>query len=114
MPSLADVVREHAPSYLARYRDAMPESHVRALDAITQCRTAALGAEMAVCDQCNTTHLVFHSCRHRACARCGADSTATWIARRQQAVLPVPYFHLVFTLPDELRRLVRSHQRILL
>jgi hypothetical protein len=114
VPTLADVVREHAPSYLDRHRDAMPESHVRALRAIVNCRTAALGAEMAVCDQCNATHLVFHSCRHRACARCGGDSTAKWTARHQQSVLPVPYFHLVFTLPDELRRLVRSHRRILL
>jgi hypothetical protein len=114
MTSLADVVREHAPSYLARYREAMPDSHARALQAITDCRTAALGAELTVCDHCQATHLLFHSCRHRACPRCGLDTTAQWIERHQRAILPVPYFHVVFTLPAELRRLVRSHQRVLL
>ena len=114
MPSLADVVREHAPAYLARYGAAMPTRHMRALRAITECRTAALGAELAVCDHCSAQHLVFHSCRHRACPRCGHDATAAWIERQKKNLLPVPYFHVVFTLPNELRHFVRRHARILL
>lgn len=114
MPSLADVVREHAPAYVARHGEALPKRHARALDAITDCRTGVLGAEVAVCAQCNSSHLLFHSCRHRACPRCGFDATTRWIERQQKALLPVRYFHVVFTLPDELRRLVRERQRILL
>jgi len=114
MPSLADVVREHAPAYVARHGESMPMAHLRALHAIIDCRTSALGAELAACDDCGTTHLVFHSCRHRACPRCGHDSTTRWIDRQTNALLPAPYFHVVFTLPAELRRLVRSNQRVLL
>ena len=114
MPSLADVVREHAPAYLARFGDAMLDSHARALGAITNCRTAALGAELAQCNHCGQSHLFFHSCRNRACPQCGLDTTERWIAKQRQNILPVPYFHVVFTLPAELRRLVRTHQRVLL
>jgi len=114
MLTLADVVRRHAPAYLERHRHALLPSHVRALRAIASCRTAALGGSLANCTQCGRRHLLYHSCRHRACPRCGHDSTSRWLARQQQALLPVPYFHVVFTLPAELRRLVRSHQRLLL
>lgn len=114
MPSLSDLVREHAPAYLRRFGDAVPKRHVRALEAITDCRTAALGAELAHCDRCDTTHLLFHSCRHRACPRCGFEATRRWIERQHDALLPVPYFHVVFTLPAQLRRLVRDHQQVLL
>lgn len=114
MPSLADVIREHAPAYVVRYGDAMPKRHARALGAITDCRTPALGAELAVCAKCDSSHVLFHSCRHRACPRCGFDATTRWVERQHKALLPVPYFHVVFTLPAELRRLVREHQQILL
>ena len=114
MPSLADVVREHAPAYVARYGGALPKRHARALYAIDKCRTAALGAELGVCGKCDSSHVLYHSCRNRACPRCGADAAARWTLRQQQALLPVPYFHVVFTLPAELRRLVREHQRVLL
>jgi hypothetical protein len=59
-------------------------------------------------------HLVYHSCRHRACPKCGHDRAAKWLQKQQELVLPVPYFHVVFTLPNELRRLVRTHQKALL
>lgn len=113
MLPLADVVRRHGPAYRARFGHAVLPSHVRALDAIARCRTPALGGHIAVCDHCDEEHLLFHSCRHRACPRCGHDTTARWLDRQRQLLLPVPYFHVVFTLPDELRRLVRSHQRVL-
>lgn len=111
---LADVLRRHGPSYLQRYGDAVPISHVRAIEAVTRCRTAALGGQLAKCTVCDREHLLFHSCRHRICPTCGFDATNRWLARQRELVLPVPYFHVVFTLPAELRRLVRSHQRALL
>ena len=114
MPSLADVLRRHAPVYLQRHGDAVLPSHARAVQAITQCRTAALGGHLAECTRCASTHVLFHSCRHRACPRCGHDAAARWLAHQETLLLPVPYFHVVFTLPAELRRAVRSNQRALL
>lgn len=113
MLRLADVARRHGPAYLARHRHAMLPSHVRALSAITHCRTAALGGHLGVCVRCDHRHLLYHSCRHRACPRCGHDATERWLAGQRELLLPVSYFHVIFTIPSELRRLVRSHQRVL-
>jgi hypothetical protein len=114
MLRLADVLWRHGPDYLLRYGHAVLPSHVRAVEAITQCRTAALGGHLALCTQCQRTHLLYHSCRHRACPQCGHDSTARWLAHQEQLLLPTTYYHVVFTLPAELRRVVRSNQRVLI
>src|SRR5262249_49780940 len=81
---------------------------------IVLCRTPALGGHIAHCDDCAREHLLYHSCRNRACPRCGYGATTTWLSRQRDLLLPVPYFHVVFTLPSELRRLVRTHQKALL
>ena len=114
MLRLADVLRRHGPDYLQRYGQAVLPSHVRAVEAITQCRTAALGGHLALCTQCQRTHLLYHSCRHRACPQCGHDSTTRWLAYQEQLLLPTTYYHVVFTLPAELRRVVRANQRALI
>lgn len=114
MLRLADVLCRHGPDYLRRHGDALLPSHARALRAIIQCRTAALGGHLAQCAQCSERHVLYHSCRHRACPRCGHDATRRWLAHQRTLLLPVQYFHVVFTLPKELRRVVRSHQRVLL
>lgn len=89
-------------------------SHVRAVQDISHCRTPVLGGHVAACSHCGCEHLLYHSCRNRACPRCGYDATTKWLAHQRELLLPVPYFHVVFTLPDPLRRLVRSHQKALL
>jgi predicted RNA-binding Zn-ribbon protein involved in translation (DUF1610 family) len=114
MLKLAAVVRQHGPAYLERFGASVPPSHVRALNAIVRCRTPLLGAELAECAQCGREHLLYHSCRHRACPQCGYDAATRWLERQRDLLLPVAYFHVVFTLPAELRRLVRSHQKLLL
>ena len=114
MLRLADVIRRHGDDYLARYGDAVLPSHTRALFAIARCRTGALGGHLAQCNDCGGVHLLYHSCCHRACPQCGHDATHRWLDRQRQLLLPVPYFHVVFTLPSELRRLVRNHQRTLI
>lgn len=114
MPTLADIVRRHRPAYEALHRGAILPSHVRALDDIANCRTPAMGGHVASCTRCEHEHLLFHSCRNRACPQCGFDATSKWLDRQRDLLLPVPYFHVVFTLPDELRRIVRSHQKSLL
>jgi len=118
MPRIADVVRRHGPGYLERHGASMLPghvcSHVRAMQDIARCRTPEIGGHLAECTQCGREHLLFHSCRNRVCPRCGHDATARWLAKQHELLLPVPYFHVVFTLPSELRRLVRSHQKALL
>ncbi|MEZ4296661.1 MAG: IS91 family transposase [Polyangiaceae bacterium] len=114
MVSLADVLRRHGPDYLHRHGDAVLPSHVRAIRDITQCRTPDLGGQLVRCIECSAEHLAYHSCRNRACPRCGHGATEEWLAQQRQLLLPVRYFHVVFTLPDELRRVVRSHQQALL
>jgi hypothetical protein len=114
MLRLADVLRQHGPDYLQRHGEAVLPSHVRAVRSITLCRTEALGGHLVECTQCAGRHLLYHSCGHRACPRCGQDATSRWLTHQEALLLPVPYFHVVFTLPQELRRTVRSHQRLLL
>jgi hypothetical protein len=92
----------------------MLPSHVRAIADIQNCRTPLLGAQVAQCTRCRSVHLLFHSCGNRACPRCGRDATNRWLARQRELLLPVRYFHVVFTLPAELRRITRSHQKPLL
>jgi hypothetical protein len=114
MPGVADAVRQFGPAYRARYDAAMPPSHRRALRDLTACRTSALGGQVHGCDACGYEHYVYHSCRNRSCAQCHGAATAAWLAAREGELLPVPYFHVVFTLPAVLRDLVRAHQRVAL
>ena len=114
MLSLADVIRQHGPAYVELHGAHLLPSHRRAMQAILHCRTPLMGGQVAVCTKCGREHLLFHSCRHRACPRCGHDATERWVAKQRELLLPVPYFHVVFTLPAELRKLVRAHQKTLL
>jgi hypothetical protein len=72
-----------------------------------------LGGQLYVCDHCGREHYVYHSCRNRACPKCHGRDTEAWLAARRQELLPVPYFHVVFTVPQELRDPVRQHQKVL-
>ena len=80
----------------------------RALAAIRRCRTPALGGHVYRCTDCTRTDFAYHSCHHRACPRCGGADTAAWTAKQEARLLPVPYFLVTFTVPAELRPLVRA------
>lgn len=114
MNKITRIVRRFAPQYLKRYADGMLPGHRRALADLTACRTASMGAHLYRCDKCSQIHYVYHSCRNRACPECQKASTQHWIAARKAELPKVDYFHLVFTVPGELRRFIRSHQRILI
>jgi len=114
MIELAEVVKKHGPEYLEKFGDRMPHSHKRALFAITSCRTEAMGGHLAECDQhCGNFDYVYHSCKNGSCPKCHGADTKKWLEKRETQLLPVPYFHLVFTLPAELREVVRSNQKAL-
>ena len=113
MPDVADIFRLHGAGYLDRFGQNMLPSHRRALRDLCNCRTAALGGQLYVCDHCGREHYVYHSCRNRACPKCHGRDTEDWLAARREELLPVPYFHVIFTLPQPLRDLVRQHQKVL-
>ena len=112
--TVAAVVRQFGPAYVARFGATMPAGHRRALEDLAACRTIAMGGHVTQCDTCGHEHFVYHSCRNRSCPSCHGVSTRTWLVARSTELLPVPYFHVVFTLPAELRAIVRTHQRVLL
>jgi len=110
-PELADIVRVHGAAFRAAHRLCAVQH--RALRAIERCRTAALGGELRQCDACGERRYVYHSCRNRHCPKCQARAREHWLAARRAELLPVPYFHLVFTLPHELNALAQGNPRAL-
>jgi Putative transposase/Transposase zinc-binding domain len=108
---VADIFRQHGPAY--RQAHALPVSRQRVMHAIEVCRTAALGGHLERCDQCAYERPVYNSCRNRHCPKCQALAKAQWLADRQAELLPVGYFHNVFTLPHELNDLLAANARVL-
>jgi len=108
---LAEVLRRHGPAYLASNRLSAAKATV--WRAILACRTAALGGHVQVCDACGTTRHVYHSCRNRHCPQCQTRAKEAWLTARRREVLPVPYFHLVFTLPHDLNGLIGQYPRVI-
>ena len=111
MPELADVFRLHGPAYRAKYHQKLLPSHRRVLRDITLCRTEALDGHVYKCHQCQRKQYVYHSCKNRHCPKCQNDQATLWLAQKQALLLPVTYFMVTFTMPDEFRDLVRSHQK---
>lgn len=97
---LGTIVRERGTWFVAEHATTFQQR--KALRAIAACRTPALGGTRHQCDHCGHEHIVWHSCRHRGCPQCGAAARAAWLAAREAELLAVPYFHVVFTVPDEL------------
>jgi hypothetical protein len=108
---LAEVFRTFGRAYLAT--SDLPRGGAKVWRAIVACRTAALGGHVESCDSCGTTRHVYHSCRNRHCPRCQTRAKEAWLAARRREVLPVPYFHLVFTLPHALNPLIAAAPRAL-
>lgn len=109
MATLADVLRQFGPAYLATHALSTPQA--KAWRSIVACRTAALGGERLACEHCGYSHWQYHSCRNRHCPQCGARAKEAWLQGRLSEVLNVPYVHLVFTLPHSLNDLYGAHPR---
>jgi hypothetical protein len=106
---LADIVREHGAAFRRRHV-LTPEQHA-VLSAVARCRTAELGGHVDVCLACGHSVQSYNSCRNRHCPKCQALAQAKWVEGRMARVLPIHYFHVVFTLPAELRPLVAYNRR---
>lgn len=110
MLEVADIFRLHGQGYLDAYGDRMPPRHRQAMQDIQACRTEKLGGEVYECQACGKKHYSYHSCFNRSCPKCHGARSEAWLIERQAEILPVPYFHVVFTLPHELHEAIRSHQ----
>src|SRR5881296_3488448 len=108
---VADVVREYGAAFRATHY--VSHEQARVLRAIEQCRTAALGGHVEACETCGAEQISYNSCRNRHCPKCQGSARAKWLAAEQALLLPVPYFHVVFTLPHQLNPLLRVNQRAL-
>ena len=106
---LADVLRRYGADFADAHALRSPQH--KAIRAITACRTAALGGHRQWCESCGYQRYVYHSCRNRHCPQCQSTTKAAWVKARQDELLPVPYFHNVFTLPHELSALVLYSER---
>lgn len=106
---LADVLRAAVPGLAARHR--LPAHHWKTLNALLRCHTAELGGHLHRCADCGREHFIAHSCRNRHCPSCQRAGAEGWLARQSASLLPVPYFHIVFTLPHGLNGLIRQNQR---
>lgn len=109
MTNLADVLRQFGSPYLDQHT--LSVAQAKAWRAIAACRTSALGGQRLTCDCCGHSHWQYNSCRNRHCPQCGTRAKDVWLQGRLAEVLPVPYAHLVFTLPHSLNALYGVHSR---
>jgi len=98
-PEVADIFRDHGPAWRKANAGHVSLGQMKAMSAIERCRTAALGGHVARCEKCAHTHVAYNSCRNRHCPKCQGAAAKDWLAEREAELLPVPYFHVVFTLP---------------
>jgi len=106
---LADLFR----SLDALFLDSLPAAQRRVVEDITACRTAVLGGHLKQCDQCGYREIAYNSCRNRHCPKCQAAARAEWMQARADDLLPVEYFHVVFTLPEHLSLLALQNKRVI-
>src|SRR5262245_25154553 len=109
---VAHVFRRYGAAYREQHGASMSITQRRVMTAIEQCRTAALGGHLERCDQCGYERNAFNSCRDRHCPKCQCLARAQWIEDRQSELLEVPYFHLVFTVPEEVAAIACQNKRV--
>jgi Putative transposase/Transposase zinc-binding domain len=110
---VADVIHRGGSRFLDRYRRSLTWPQVKVFNAITRCRTAALGGHRDQCDRCGHQTISYNSCRNRHCPKCQTNARDKWLRCRQQELLPVTYYHVVFSLPHRLIPLVWQNKRAL-
>jgi hypothetical protein len=96
---VADIFRDHGAAWRSANAGHLSLDQLKVMSAIERCRTAALGRHVARCEDCTHALITYNSCRNRHCPKCQGAAAKQWLAEREAELLPVPYFHLVFTLP---------------
>jgi hypothetical protein len=110
---VADIIRAVGDSFWEKHGSHLAWPHRKVLDAMVRCRTAALGGHRDRCVRCGHQAISYNSCRNRHCNKCQGNARAKWLQARSAELLPVPYFHVVFTLPHELSALALGNKRLI-
>ena len=110
-PTVQDIFLRFYPGYLEKYSPSPVQSKVA--NCIINCKTGAYGANISICEDCGHTQIHYNSCRNRCCPMCQALPKEMWMDKRREDVLDAPYFHVVFTVPQELNPLIYSNQQLL-
>ncbi len=110
-PELADIFRRYGEVYREKFAALLSTAQRRVMTAIEVCRTAALGGHVEVCDRCGHQRVWYNSCSDRHCPKCQSLARAEWIENRQSELLQVPYFHVVFTVPEEIADIALQNKR---
>ena len=109
---IAHILQKHIEDYKRQYR--LGPEHAKILSDLLNCRTAKLGGRVDRCDTCGSLRITYHSCRNRHCPKCQHMPRERWLAKRKEEILPVNYFHVVFTLPHELNAVILNHKKLML
>src|SRR6202163_1619537 len=109
---VADILRRHGDAHRRLHAGHLGRVERRVMSAIVACRTEALGGHMEACDDCGMTRIAYNSCRNRHCPKCQGRARAAWLAAREADLLPVPYFHVVFTLPAPIAAIAFQNKAI--
>lgn len=112
MTTINDIFKVFGNEYIKRFGASMPKSHLKVIEAIVNCRTSTYGVTFYKCDKCHTTHMFYRSCGNRHCPLCQNHKTHTWLNSQRDRQLPGHHFMVTFTVPEQLRSFIRSHQRI--
>ena len=108
---IADIFRMHGPAWRRDNAGHVSLSQLKVMSSIEACRTEALGGHVAACTKCDHHHIAYNSCKNRHCPKCQGPAARDWMAARSEDLLPVEYFHLVFTLPAEIARIAYWNKR---
>lgn len=110
---VADVFRAAGPAYRATHAGHLSLHQLKVMSAIEHCRTAALGGHVEACTDCGHWRIAYNSCRNRHCPNCQGAAARTWLAAREADLLPVGYFHVVFTLPAEIAEIAFTNKALI-
>jgi hypothetical protein len=110
---LADIFRAHGPAWREANAGHVSLEQLKVMSAIENCRTAALGGHVLRCEKCSHTQIAYNSCRNRHCPKCQGAAAQEWLAEREAELLPVPYFHVVFTLPAAIAEIAYQNKAVI-
>jgi predicted Zn-ribbon and HTH transcriptional regulator len=112
-PEVADIFRDFGAAWRRANAGHVSLGQMKVMSAIERCRTAALGGHVARCEKCSYTHIAYNSCRNRHCPKCQGTAAKEWLAEREAELLPVPYFHVVYTLPAPIADLAYHNKAVI-
>jgi len=113
VPEVADIFRNHGAAWRRANAGHVSLGQLKVMSAIERCRTAALGGHVARCEACSHTIIAYNSCRNRHCPKCQGTAAKQWLAEREAELLPVPYFHVVYTLPGPIADIAFQNKAVI-